>query len=93
MSLNVWHPFTQHGLGEPIPEVARAEGAALFLADGTRIIDAISSWWVQTHGPAGAGSGDGSVGFSARLARPYFLFRQRVDGGGSRAQDGAGLLA
>ena len=50
MSLNIWHPFTQHGLGEPIPEIARAEGAALYQADGTRIIDAISSWWVQTHG-------------------------------------------
>ena len=50
MSINIWHPFTQHGLGEPIPEIARAEGAALYQADGTKIIDAISSWWVQTHG-------------------------------------------
>ena len=50
MSINIWHPFTQHGLGEPIPEIARAEGACLYQADGTRIIDAISSWWVQTHG-------------------------------------------
>ncbi len=50
MSSPVWHPFTQHGLEEPIPLVERAEGAALFTADGTRIIDAISSWWVTTHG-------------------------------------------
>lgn len=46
----VWHPFTQHGLGEPIPLVARAEGAVLHTADGRRIVDAISSWWVTTHG-------------------------------------------
>ncbi len=46
----VWHPFTQHGLGDAIPAVLRAEGAALFTADGRRIIDAISSWWVTTHG-------------------------------------------
>jgi len=46
----IWHPFTQHGLGEPIPQVARAEGAALYTADGRRIIDAISCWWVTTHG-------------------------------------------
>ncbi len=46
----VWHPFTQHGLEEPIPLVARAEGAILHTADGSRIIDAISSWWVTTHG-------------------------------------------
>ncbi|MES2056206.1 MAG: adenosylmethionine--8-amino-7-oxononanoate transaminase [Pseudomonadota bacterium] len=46
----VWHPFTQHGLGEPIPLVTHGEGAALYTADGRRIIDAISSWWVTTHG-------------------------------------------
>lgn len=46
----IWHPFTQHGLGEPIPLVTRAEGAALYTADGARVIDAISSWWVTTHG-------------------------------------------
>ena len=48
----IWHPFTQHGLDEPIPEVARAEGAELHLADGATVIDAISSWWVTTHGHA-----------------------------------------
>ena len=48
----VWHPFTQHGLGEPIPLVTHAEGAALYTADGRRIVDAISSWWVTTHGHA-----------------------------------------
>lgn len=46
----VWHPFTQHGLEAPIPLIARAEGAVLYTRDGRRIIDAISSWWVTTHG-------------------------------------------
>ncbi len=50
MTSPVWHPFTQHGLNEPIPLIARAEGAVLYTADGRRIIDAISSWWVTTHG-------------------------------------------
>lgn len=50
MTSPVWHPFTQHGLGEPIPLVERAEGALLFTADGRSIVDAISSWWVTTHG-------------------------------------------
>ena len=50
MTSPVWHPFTQHGLNEPIPRVVRAEGAALFTEDGRRVIDAISSWWVTTHG-------------------------------------------
>lgn len=46
----VWHPFTQHGLEEPIPLVTHAEGAILHTADGRRVVDAISSWWVTTHG-------------------------------------------
>lgn len=46
----VWHPFTQHGLGEPIAKVVRTEGVALYTEDGRRIIDGISSWWVTTHG-------------------------------------------
>ena len=46
----IWHPFTQHGLGEPIPQVTHATGAILHTADGRRIVDAISSWWVTTHG-------------------------------------------
>ncbi|QDX24721.1 adenosylmethionine--8-amino-7-oxononanoate transaminase [Sphingomonas suaedae] len=50
MTSPVWHPFTQHGLGEPVPLVTRAEGAILQTADGRRVIDAISSWWVTTHG-------------------------------------------
>ncbi len=46
----VWHPFHQHGLEEHIPLVTHAEGAILHTADGRRVIDAISSWWVTTHG-------------------------------------------
>ncbi len=50
MTSPVWHPFTQHGLNEPIPHIVSAEGALLHLADGSTLIDAISSWWVTTHG-------------------------------------------
>ena len=50
MTSSVWHPFTQHGLREPIPRVERAEGAVLHTADAKSYIDAISSWWVTTHG-------------------------------------------
>lgn len=50
MTSPVWHPFTQHGLNEPIPLVTHAEGAAIYTADGRRVIDGISSWWVTTHG-------------------------------------------
>jgi len=50
MSSPVWHPFTQHGLGEPIPQIVSASGAWLDCADGRRLLDLISSWWVITHG-------------------------------------------
>jgi adenosylmethionine-8-amino-7-oxononanoate aminotransferase len=46
----VWHPFTQHALQPDAINIARAEGAWLERPDGTRILDAISSWWVVTHG-------------------------------------------
>ncbi len=48
----IWHPFTQHGLGDTIPLIARGEGARLYDAEGNYWIDAISSWWVTTHGHA-----------------------------------------
>ncbi len=46
----VWHPFTQHALRPSLPKGVRAEGAHLFTAANQRIVDAISSWWVITHG-------------------------------------------
>lgn len=46
----VWHPYTQHGLGEaPLPVIS-AKGAYLCGEDGQRYLDTISSWWVNVHG-------------------------------------------
>jgi adenosylmethionine-8-amino-7-oxononanoate aminotransferase len=47
---SIWHPFTQHGVTGREIAIARAAGAYLFAEDGRAIIDAISSWWVITHG-------------------------------------------
>jgi adenosylmethionine-8-amino-7-oxononanoate aminotransferase len=50
--LQIWHPFTNSAL-DPAPlRVTKAEGVFLHTADGRRIIDAISSWWVNLHGHA-----------------------------------------
>jgi adenosylmethionine-8-amino-7-oxononanoate aminotransferase len=46
----VWHPFAQHALIPDFPVIESAQGAWLHAKDGTRILDAISSWWVITHG-------------------------------------------
>ena len=50
MTSPVWHPFTQHGLEPPMKRVVETDGAWLIEEDGSRILDAISSWWVITHG-------------------------------------------
>jgi adenosylmethionine---8-amino-7-oxononanoate aminotransferase len=48
--LRIWHPFTNSAL-DPAPiEIARAEGVWLHAKDGRKIIDAVSSWWVNLHG-------------------------------------------
>jgi adenosylmethionine---8-amino-7-oxononanoate aminotransferase len=46
----IWRPFTQHALQPEAIEIAAAEGAWLTAKDGARYLDAISSWWVITHG-------------------------------------------
>jgi adenosylmethionine---8-amino-7-oxononanoate aminotransferase len=46
----VWRPFTQHGLQPGAVKIARAQGSWLVAEDGARFLDAISSWWVITHG-------------------------------------------
>jgi adenosylmethionine---8-amino-7-oxononanoate aminotransferase len=46
----IWHPFTQHATAPEAIHIARSEGAYLETTDGRRIFDAISSWWVVTHG-------------------------------------------
>lgn len=46
----VWHPFTPlTGTENPIM-ITSAEGIYLNTADGRKIIDGISSWWVNLHG-------------------------------------------
>ncbi len=49
---HVWHPYTQHWDAPAPVEVVGARGAWLHAADGRRILDAISSWWVTLHGHA-----------------------------------------
>jgi adenosylmethionine-8-amino-7-oxononanoate aminotransferase len=49
MTSPVWHPFTQHALTPDFPLVTRGEGAWLHTENG-KLLDAISSWWVITHG-------------------------------------------
>ncbi|MDB5819904.1 MAG: bioA [Rhizobacter sp.] len=52
----VWHPATpskRHESGEaarPLTPIARAEGVWLYDFEGRRVLDGISSWWVNLFG-------------------------------------------
>jgi adenosylmethionine-8-amino-7-oxononanoate aminotransferase len=46
----LWHPYTQMQTAPaPIP-IVRAKGVYLYTEDGRKILDGISSWWVNIHG-------------------------------------------
>ena len=46
----LWYPYAQMKGIENNYEVSAAQGVYLELADGRRLIDAISSWWCVIHG-------------------------------------------
>lgn len=47
---HVWHPYSSTGSETPIFAVKSAQGVQLTLADDTRLIDGMSSWWCAIHG-------------------------------------------
>lgn len=49
--MSIWRPFTQMQLAtEALPIVEKTKGCHLYLQNKQVVIDAISSWWVITHG-------------------------------------------
>jgi len=46
----VWHPFTQMQTAELPIVLEKAKGVWLHTEDGRKILDGISSWWVNVHG-------------------------------------------
>lgn len=49
---HIWHPFTPLRGSAPPLFIESGTGACLHTSDGRRIIDAVSSWWVNLHGHA-----------------------------------------
>jgi adenosylmethionine---8-amino-7-oxononanoate aminotransferase len=47
---NVWHPFTHLKTAADPIVITKAEGLYLHDEKGSKIMDAISSWWVNLHG-------------------------------------------
>ncbi len=47
---HVWHPYAPMPATAPVHPVVSARGVRLTLADGTELIDGMSSWWAAIHG-------------------------------------------
>jgi adenosylmethionine-8-amino-7-oxononanoate aminotransferase len=46
----VWHPFTHLSNAEDAIHIVKGEGAYFYDVDGNKLLDGISSWWVNLHG-------------------------------------------
>ncbi|MGI5166116.1 adenosylmethionine--8-amino-7-oxononanoate transaminase [Spirillospora sp. CA-253888] len=47
---HVWHPYAPMPATAPVQPVVSASGTRLTLADGSELIDGMSSWWAAIHG-------------------------------------------
>lgn len=46
----IWHPYASLKNPPRVRMAARGEGVDIVLQDGTRLVDAVSSWWCMAHG-------------------------------------------
>ena len=46
----IWHPYASLRNPPPVRLAKSASGVEIVLANGTRLIDAVSSWWCVAHG-------------------------------------------
>jgi len=48
--VHLWHPYTQMQTAPAPLGIVRGEGVYLYTEEGRKILDGISSWWVNIHG-------------------------------------------
>ena len=47
---HIWHPYASLKDPPPVRLAKSASGVEITLADGSRLVDAVSSWWCVAHG-------------------------------------------
>ena len=70
--LHLWHPYTQEGVDPAALSICRGQGVFLETEDGRRILDAISSWWVNIHGHSHPAIAEAVAQQAARLEHVVF---------------------
>jgi adenosylmethionine-8-amino-7-oxononanoate aminotransferase len=70
--LHLWHPYTQMQTAPPPLPVVSASGVYLYTEDGRRILDGISSWWVNIHGHSHPALNAALAAQAARLEHVMF---------------------
>jgi adenosylmethionine-8-amino-7-oxononanoate aminotransferase len=70
--MKFWLPYTQMLSAQPQKKVLRARGAHIELANGQKILDGISSWWVITHGHSHPQIADAIAKQAAKLDQVVF---------------------
>ena len=69
---HVWHPYTQMLTAPPPTPLAGAQGVYLHTTGGRKILDAISSWWVNIHGHNHPRLNQALAAQGARLSQAIF---------------------
>ena len=70
--LHLWHPYTQMQTAPPPLPIVSASGVYLCTEDGRRILDGISSWWVNIHGHSHPALNAALTAQAARLEHVMF---------------------
>jgi adenosylmethionine---8-amino-7-oxononanoate aminotransferase len=68
----LWHPYTQMLTQPRLLPIVKGEGVYLHTEDGRRILDGISSWWVNIHGHSHPKLNDALAAQAGRIEHVLF---------------------